>query len=131
MLTEILHIGFVVRSIDETMEQLKKLGGVQLGIKERPHIGQNSALVQLGNVRYELMEPNGDVGVVPKFLAKHGPGFHHISFKCDNCDEEAARLTAEGVVCMNKVPGDGKTKFFTAPKTSGGVVYEINENYDD
>ncbi len=130
MLTEILHIGFVVKSIDATLEQLKKLGASEIGRKEMPTIGQTSALIQLGNVRYELMEPLGDTGVVPKYLEKHGEGFHHISFKCDSADKEAARLIAEGVTLLNKVPGDGKTKFFTSPKTTGGVVYEVNENYD-
>lgn len=130
MLTELLHIGFVVKSIDDALEQMKKLGAVEIGRKELPAIGQTSALVQLGNIRYELMEPLGTEGVVPKFIEKHGEGFHHISFKCDSADDEAARLLAEGVRLLGKTPGDGKTKFFTHPKSTGGIIYEINENYD-
>ena len=130
MLDELLHIGFVVRSIDDTMAQLSRLGAVELGRKEFRAIGQVSALVQLGNVRYELMEPLGEEGVVPKFLQKHGEGFHHISFHCENADEECARLQAEGVRILNKTPGDGKAKFFTHYQGTGGIVYEISDQYD-
>lgn len=130
MFTEILHIGFVVNSIDETMETLKKLGAVELGRKSFPQLGQTSALVQLANVRYELMEPLGDEGVVPRFLKKNGEGFHHISFHCENADEECQRLQNEGIRILNKAPGDGKKKFFTHFSTTAGVVYEISELYD-
>ena len=130
MISELLHIGFAVRSIDEALEKLKPLGAVELDRKEFPHIGQTSALVAVGNIRYELMEPLGTEGVIPKFLEKHGEGFHHISFKCDSADEESARLLAQGVALLSKQPGDGKTKFFTHPKSTGGIIYEINENFD-
>lgn len=130
MLDELLHIGFVVSSIDETMEAMKKLGAEELGRKAFAQLGQTSALVQLGNVRYELMEPLGDEGVVPRFLKKNGEGFHHICFHCENADEECRRLQAEGVRVLNKTPGDGKKKFFTHFSTTGGVVYEISEQYD-
>ncbi|MCR4443442.1 MAG: VOC family protein [Peptococcaceae bacterium] len=130
MLKELLHIGFVVRSIDETMKSLLKLGAVELGRKAFPETGQTSALISIGNTRYELMEPLGENGVVPKYLEKHGEGFHHISFLCGNVDEECARLEREGIKVLNKTIGDGKHKFFTHPKSSGGIIYEISEQYD-
>lgn len=130
MLTELLHIGFAVHSIDETLAHLEKLGAKEIGRKAMAEIGQTSALIQIGNVRYELMEPLGKKGVVPKFLEKHGAGFHHISFKCNNADEEAARLLKQGIELLGKIPGDGKSKFFTHPKSTCGVIYEINQDYD-
>ena len=127
MFTKLLHIGIAVRSIDETMKLLKKMGAVEVGRKELPWIGQTSALIQLGDTRYELMEPLGEVGVVQKYLSKQGQGVHHISFKCDDIEETYTRLTEEGVEVLNKKPGDGKTRFFTHPKSTGGIMYEVNE----
>lgn len=127
MITELLHIGFAVHSIDDTLAELKKLGAVEIGRKQLPQGGQTSALVEIGGIRYELMEPLGETGVVPKFLAKHGEGFHHISFKCDDIDKELEEFQQAGGIALNKEKGDGKHKFFTHPKSTGGVVYEISE----
>lgn len=127
MITQLLHIGFAVHNIDNTITELKKLGAVEIGRKELPELGQTSALVELGGIRYELMEPLGETGVVPKFLAKHGEGFHHISFKCDDIDTQMEEFQRAGGVALNKKTGDGKHKFFTHPKSTGGVIYEISE----
>lgn len=128
MIKEVLHIGFAVKSIDETMAVLSRaFGAVEIGRREIPAIGQTSALVSIGDTKYELMEPLGEEGVVPKFIAKYGEGFHHISFLTDNIDEECENMQKNGVKVLNKTVGDGKTKFFTHPKTTGGVIYEISE----
>lgn len=130
MLTKLLHIGFAVHSIDATLAALEKLGARELGRKALPQIGQTSALVEVGGIRYELMEPLGDAGVIPKFLAKHGEGFHHISFQCPDIEAELAEFLAAGGQALNKEPGDGKFKFFTKPQTTGGILYEISERED-
>jgi len=130
MFTKLLHIGFAVNSIDETMKSLSKLGAVEIGRKHFEKIGQVSALIEIADTRYELMEPIGDVGVVPKYIREHGEGFHHLSFLCDDADEEAQRLMDEGVRLLGKEPGDGKHKFFTHPKSSGGILLEITDQPD-
>lgn len=127
MIKKVNHIGFAVHSIDATLEMLKRnFGAVELGRMEYPAMGQVSCLVAIGESRYELMEPLGDQGVVPKYLATHGEGFHHISLLTDDLDGECAAMEAAGAKIVAKV-GD---TFFTHPKTTGGIVYEVTIRED-
>ena len=73
MITGVSHIGLAVKSIDETLEKWTVLFGArEIARRELPELGQTSALVAVGDSRFELMEPLGEEGVIPSFLAKHG-----------------------------------------------------------
>lgn len=127
MIKKVNHIGFAVRSIDDTLKMLEKaFGAKELGRMEYPAMGQVSCLVAVGSSRYELMEPIGDKGVVPKFLANHGEGFHHISLLTDDLDQECADMEVAGITITAKM-GD---TFFTHPKSTGGIVYEVTVRED-
>ena len=89
MITGINHVGLVVKNIDETLHLLTSLFGArEIGRRAYPDLGQTSCLVAIGDSKYELMEPTGTEGVVPKFLAKYGEGFHHISLLSDNLNAD-------------------------------------------
>lgn len=127
MIKKVNHIGFAVHSIDATLEMLKKnFGAEELGRMEYPTMGQVSCLVAIGESRYELMEPIGDKGVVPKYLATHGEGFHHISLLTDDLDKEMEEMEAAGTVITAKM----HDTFFTHPKSTGGIVYEVTVRED-
>ena len=122
MIKKVNHIGFAVHSIDNTLKMLKTyFGAVELGRREYPEMGQISCLVAIGESRYELMEPLGDHGVIPKYLATHSEGFHHISLLADDLDEACRELEAAG----GKIVARTDDTAFTHPKSTGGVVYEI------
>jgi len=127
MITGINHIGLVVENIDESLKLLSALfGAKEIGRKAFPEMGQTSCLISIGDFRYELMEPIGSEGVVPKFLAKKGEGFHHISLLSNNLDSDCECLEKKGVMIIGR---SGKTAF-THPRTTGGIVYEIVEAGD-
>lgn len=127
MIKKVNHIGFVVRSIDAYLDMLKKnFGAVELGRKSYPAMGQTSCLVAIGESRYELMEPLGDQGVVPKYLATHGEGFHHISLLTDDLAAECDAMEAGGAKIVAKVEDTA----FTHPKSTGGIVYEVTDRDD-
>lgn len=127
MIKKVNHIGFAVRSIDATLDMLKNcFGAVELGRMEYPAMGQISCLVGIGTSRYELMEPIGEQGVVPKYLETHGEGVHHISLLTDDLDGECASMEASGV----KITAKMNDTFFTHPKSTGGIVYEITVRED-
>ena len=122
MITGINHVGMVVKNIDETLKLLSALfGAKEIGRKSFPELGQTSCLVSIGNSKYELMEPIGTEGVVPKFLAKYGEGFHHISLLSDNLAADCDNMEKQGV----KMLGRSAEIAFTHPKYTGGILYEI------
>jgi methylmalonyl-CoA epimerase len=129
MITGVNHIGLVVKSIDETLQKWAvQFGAHEIGRREFPALGQTSALVGIGESRFELMEPLGTEGVVPSFLEKHGEGLHHISLHSDDFHEDRDRLEQTGVRIIG-VPGE--PVMFTHPRTTNGVVFEIMEGRDE
>lgn len=126
MFLGINHVGLVVKSIDETLDVLKLFGAQEKGRKTIPERGQTSCMVQLGSGMFELMEPYGDTGVVPKFLAEHGQGIHHVSLLCDNITTEIGRLSENGVRILG-TPDNPDHVVFTHPKSTGGVLYELTD----
>ncbi|MHB1262663.1 MAG: methylmalonyl-CoA epimerase [Thermoplasmatota archaeon] len=68
---------------------------------------------------------------VGKFLAKRGPGVHHIAFRVDDLDAELARLKRQGVRMIDETPrrgADNKRIAFIHPKETGGVLIELCES---
>jgi len=124
------HIGLVAANATDYIARLNELFGCK-EVKPRliaPNIGQNSCLVELGQGSYcEIMEPNGEVGTVPKYLATHGEGFHHIGMYCSDPVELAKILEAAGA----RILGDPTTGgFFVHPKSTGGLLVEISSTKD-
>lgn len=127
MILGINHVGLAVRSIDEIVSRLETLFGArELGRESYPELGQTSSIVQVGDSLLELMEPIGEAGVIPKFLAEHGQGLHHISLLSDDADRDRAKIAASGARVLGSLEGDLRV-IFTHPKDSGGVIYEITD----
>lgn len=86
-------------------------------------VGQSESVV-------EALLPTGPDTPVGKFLAKRGPGIHHIAFRVDNLDAELARLKGLGVRLIDNEPrlgAEGKRIAFLHPKETGGVLIELCE----
>jgi methylmalonyl-CoA epimerase len=79
----------------------------------------------------EALLATGPDTPVGKFLAKRGPGVHHIAFRVDDLKAELARLKALGVKLIDEVPrlgAEGKRIAFIHPKETGGVLIELCES---
>ncbi|MCA1819047.1 MAG: methylmalonyl-CoA epimerase [Thermoplasmatota archaeon] len=78
----------------------------------------------------EALLPTGPDTPVGRFLAKRGPGVHHIAFRTDDLDAELARLKRLGVRLIDETPrlgAEGKRIAFLHPKETGGVLIELCE----
>lgn len=126
MIQRINHIGLCVNSIDDTLAVLAVFGAKEISRQAYPELGQTSCMVGLGPDLFELMEPIGEQGVVPKFLATHGQGLHHISLLSDDLDADYARLQQEGIRVLGDLE-DPMRVVFTHPKTTAGVIYELTD----
>lgn len=78
----------------------------------------------------EALLPTGPDTPVGKFLAKRGPGVHHIAFRVDDLEAELERLKGQGVRLIDENPrlgAEGKRIAFLHPKETGGVLIELCE----
>jgi len=130
MIKAIDHIGIAVESI-ETARRFWEALGLQISdIEELPHEGVRVAMIALGGTRIELIEPTGPESTVAKFLAKRGPGIHHLCLASDRLDEDDARLVAAGVERLRATPtvgAEGARVQFVHPRSAGGVLVELSE----
>jgi methylmalonyl-CoA/ethylmalonyl-CoA epimerase len=87
-----------------------------------------------GPNKIELLAPIGDDGPISKYLAKKGPGMHHIAYAVTDILAEMKRLKSEGFQLLNKEPkrgADNKFVCFVHPKTAGGVLVELCQEIPD
>ena len=77
------------------------------------------------------MKPTTETSGVAKYLAKRGPGMHHICLEVDNLEEMLADMKAKGVKLINETPtigAGGKKIAFIHPSSANGVLVELYQN---
>ena len=91
-----------------------------MGVRIRKIAAQGTTL--------ELLEPTGNEGAIAKFLARRGPGIHHLSFHVDDIQKTTAAFRQKGYQPIYEKPrigtGGCQVNFFH-PKTTHGVLIEI------
>lgn len=130
MIRGIDHIGIAVTSIAEARRFYELLGLSVEAIEEVPHEGVRVAMIPVGGLRIELLEPLSADSAVGRFLAKRGPGIHHVCMATDDVATASAELRAAGLPLLREEPtaGAGGSKVqFVHPKGAGGVLYELAE----
>ena len=89
------------------------------------------AVLMAGTTRIELLEPTSDDSPIAKFLAKRGPGVHHLAFQVGDCLKKIDALMAAGAPMLNTTPNPGAHDCkvaFVHPKHLGGVLAELVED---
>jgi methylmalonyl-CoA/ethylmalonyl-CoA epimerase len=134
MIRGVDHIGIAVESIETARRFWEALGLQIRDIEDLPHEGVRVAMIELGGTRIELIEPTGPESTVANFLAKRGPGIHHLCLASDQLDEDDARLADAGVERLRATPtvGAGGARVqFVHPRSAGGVLVELSERGSD
>jgi len=87
------HLGFVVRSLDESLKKWETLFGVKAEIRERPELNVRYGALKIGGVTFVLNESTKPGSRWEKFLENHGEGLEHVALEVDDIDKatEAAR----------------------------------------
>ena len=132
MIRGVDHIGVAVTSIAEARRFWEALGLRVNAIEEVAREGVRVAMIDVGGVRVELLEPTSAESPVAKFLARRGPGIHHLCLASDDLGADDARLRAEGVELLRPepTPGAGGARVqFVHPKSAGGVLVELSEGH--
>ncbi len=125
------HIAIVVPNVEDATGFYEDALGLKVAHVEQVE-GQDVlvAILPAGQSEVELLEPVNETSGVAKFLAKHGPGMHHLCLEVDCLDETLARLKAKGVTLINEEPtigSGGKRIAFVHPKSTCGVLIELYE----
>lgn len=124
------HIGIAVSSIDGALGVYEALGLTESSRENVDSQGVRTAFLPVGDTRLELLEPTDPDSPIAKFLAKRGPGIHHVCFAVRDLEDALAHLKARGfrLVHETPVPGaDGRRVAFLHPSAGHGVLIELSE----
>jgi len=127
--TRIAHIGIAVRSLDDSTAFYRDV----LGLGDVPLDDSDGAKIiglAAGPSLIELLEAESAESPIGKFVAKRGPGIHHICFAVDDLDATLARCKAHGVRLIDETPrvgAEGKRIAFLHPSSTSGVLVELTE----
>jgi methylmalonyl-CoA epimerase len=126
------HIGIAVDDLDVGIRSYEELFGATVEHRERVEDqGVEAASLRTGSSRIELLLPLGEDTPVGRFLARRGPGLHHIAFEVDDVAAELARLRREGAQLIDEEPRLGLFGLqvaFVHPEATGGVLAEFVSN---
>ena len=128
--TRIAHIGIAVEALEGILPFYRDL----LGLPEEPlddADGARIAGLRSGDSLVELLEAQVPDSPIGKFVAKRGPGVHHICFAVDDLNATLERCRRAGVRLIDEVPRLGaerKRIAFLHPASTGGVLIELTEH---
>ena len=123
------HLGVAVEYLDEAVDTYQRLFGAELENRDLVETqGVEAAAMRLGHSRVELVAPLGDDTPVGKFLAKRGPGMHHVAYEVTDLRRELADLAEQGVQVIDEEPHRGLFGLevaFIHPDSIHGVLAEL------
>ena len=123
------HIGIAVENLEKSIDLYTKLLNSQCYKTEEVASEKViTAFFKSSDQKIELLASTDDDGPIAKFLAKKGPGLHHIAFAVEDIHVEIDRLKSQGFVFVSETPkrgADNKWVVFVHPKSSGGVLVEL------
>lgn len=127
--TRIAHIGVAVRSLDEILPFYRDvLGMPETSLDDAD--GARIAGLVAGESLVELLEAATPESPIGKYIAKRGPGIHHICFNVDDLEGALARCRAAGIRLIDETPrigAEGKRIAFLHPSATAGVLIELSE----
>jgi len=128
-ITKINHIAVAVSDIESSLSFWRDALGLELAeLREVPAESAQIAFLPVAGTEVELVRPTTDDSGLAKYLAKKGPGMHHLCLETDDIEGMMAQLSDKGIQLINESPrtgADGKRYAFIHPKSTGGVLVEL------
>jgi len=126
---QINHVAVVVENMEKALSFWCDALGMELhGLRDVPAEKSQVAFLPLPGSEVELVQPTTDDSGIAKYLAKRGPGLHHICLEVDDIEGMMSHLKSQGVHLINEEPrvgGDGKKYAFIHPESTSGVLVEL------
>ncbi len=122
-------MGLAVEDLDGAVDTYTRYFGATVEHRSAvPEQGVEAAAVLIGEGRVELLAPLGDDTPVGRFLAKRGPGMHHVAYEVDDVRESLAALERQGAELIDPEPRAGLFGLevaFVHPESVHGVLSEV------
>jgi methylmalonyl-CoA/ethylmalonyl-CoA epimerase len=123
------HVGVAVADLDEAVRTYERLFGGRLEHRARVEDqGVEAASMRVGDSRVELLAALGDDTPVGKFIAKRGPGMHHLAYEVDDVEAALADLAQQGAELIDAAPREGLFGLevaFVHPDSVHGILSEV------
>ena len=129
MKASVAHIGIAVPSIRDALSFYRDVLQVAPAPAEAAD-GASIVSLHFGDVDVELLEPTDPSSPVAKFLAKRGPGIHHVCYRVPDLDAALTRCRAAGYQLVDEKPrrgAGGRRIAFLHPKSTSGILLELTE----
>jgi len=125
------HVAVVVDDMEKSLSFWRDALGIELHeLREVPAESSQVAFLPVGDCEVELVMPTTQDSGIAKYLAKRGPGMHHLCLEVDNIEGMLGHLKEKGVRIINAEPrlgAGGKKYAFIHPEATGGVLVELYE----
>jgi methylmalonyl-CoA/ethylmalonyl-CoA epimerase len=126
---QINHVAVVVQDMEEALLFWRDALGIEMNeLREVPAEKSQVAFLPLSGSEVELVLPTTEDSGIAKYLAKRGPGMHHICLEVDDIAGMLSRLKSKGMRLINEEPrtaADGKRYAFIHPESTSGVLVEL------
>jgi len=123
------HVAVVVEDMEKSLAFWRDALGIELReLRDVPAEKSQVAFLPLAGAEVELVRPTTDDSGIAKYLAKRGPGMHHLCLEVDDIQGMLAQLKARNIRLINEEPrlaADGKKYAFIHPESTGGVLVEL------
>jgi len=131
-LLRINHLGIATNGLAETTARMARLFEMEADhVEAVPEQKVKTAFFPMGESSLEFLESTDVEGPIAKFIAKRGPGIHHVCFEVDDIEAAVKMLVAKGVRMIDEAPRDGAhgcRVAFIHPSETGGVLMELSQS---
>ncbi|MDX9992442.1 MAG: methylmalonyl-CoA epimerase [Anaerolineales bacterium] len=128
-INSINHVAIVVEDMEKSLHFWRDALGIELHeLRDVPAEASQVAFLPVAGAEIELVCPTTDDSGLAKYLAKRGPGMHHVCLEVDDIEGMMTQLKEKGIRLINETPrsaADGKRYAFIHPESTGGVLLEL------
>lgn len=128
-ITAINHVAVVVDDMERSLSFWRDALGIKLHeLRDVPAEKSQVAFLPVADAEVELVMPTTDDSGIAKYLARRGPGMHHLCLEVDDIEGMMSQLKAKNIRLINEEPriaADGKKYAFIHPESTGGVLVEL------
>jgi methylmalonyl-CoA epimerase len=125
------HVGIAVSSLSDALSFYRDALGLEVEMPEEvASQAVRAHFIPVGESAIELLEATSEDSPIAKYVAKRGPGLHHITLRVDDITAALAQLTAKGVRLIDQIPREGahgSLVAFIHPSSAHGVLVELKQ----